>query len=118
MEKQKVYISGPMTGWPRNIYMRKFGKVEQILRRHGYDTINPCRVWSCRWPWLYRIVGYELTLLYDMWLIMKRADRMYYIPGWSYSRGCQLEFSVAMRFGKHELNIDLKKEIDQAVNNL
>lgn len=118
MKKQKVYISGPMTGWPRNIYMRKFSKVEQILRRHGYDTINPCRVWTCRWPWLYKIVGYELTLLYDMWLVMTRADRMYYIPGWSYSRGCQLEFAVAMRFGKNELNIELKKEIDLSVNNL
>ena len=55
--KRRIYISGPMTGIEPREYRRRFREAEAILRRHGYGTINPCRVWPCRFPWLYRLMN-------------------------------------------------------------
>ena len=99
MSKDKrVYISGPMSGVPRDQYMELFKRAEQSLRDQGYRNIlNPINVWSCRWPWLYRIVGYRLTLLYDLWLLM-RCDQIYKLPGWRDSKGANIESCVAFHF--------------------
>ena len=94
----RVYISGPMSGLKREQYMEMFRRAEQSLRDRGYQRIvNPIRVWACRWPWLYRIVGYRLTLLYDLWLLT-RCDLIYKIPGWKESRGANIESCMAYHF--------------------
>ena len=99
MSKDKrIYISGPMSGVPREQYLKMFRRAEQSLRDRGYQRIvNPIRVWACRWPWLYRIVGYRLTLLYDLWLLMQ-CDQIYKLPGWQQSRGANIESCVAYHF--------------------
>ena len=99
MEKTKrVYISGGMTGIPREQYIELFRRAEESLRDQGYrNIVNPINVWSCRWPWLYRIVGYRLTLLYDLWLLM-RCDLFYKLPGWRDSKGANIESCVAYHF--------------------
>ncbi len=98
MSKDKrVYISGPMSGVPREQYMEMFRRAEQSLRDRGYQRIvNPIRVWACRWPWLYRIVGYRLTLWYDLQLL-KRCDAIYLLNGWKDSKGAYIEFKLALR---------------------
>ena len=93
--KRKIYLSGPMTGCERADYVRRFGEAERILRRHGYGCINPCRVWACRFPWLYRLMNallgkrlaYAVILAYDLILLMTRADGIAMLPGWETSRG-------------------------------
>ena len=96
--KKRVYISGAISGIPREQYMEAFRWAEVKLHDLGYRaTVNPMRVWTCRWPWLYRIVGYELTLLYDLWLLL-RCDMIYKIPGWRDSRGANIESCVAFHF--------------------
>lgn len=94
----RVYISGPMSGVDRKLYLEMFKRAEQSLRSQGYTrVVNPIRVWACRWPWLYRIVGYRLTLLYDLWLLM-RCDQIYKLPGWRDSKGANIESCVAFHF--------------------
>lgn len=87
-----------MSNLSREQYMELFRRAEQSLQSQGYTKIvNPIRVWACRWPWLYRIVGYRLTLLYDLWLLT-RCDLIYKIPGWQESRGANIESCVAYHF--------------------
>ena len=94
----KVYISGPMSNLTREQYLELFRRAEQSLRSQGYRKIvNPIRVWACRWPWLYRLIGYKLTLLYDLWLLM-RCDLIYKMPGWRDSKGANIESCVAYHF--------------------
>ena len=94
----RVYISGPMSNLSREQYLEIFRRAEQSLRSQGYRKIvNPIRVWACRWTWLYRLVGYRLTLLYDLWLLM-RCDLIYKLPGWRESRGANIESCVAYHF--------------------
>ena len=111
--KRKVYISGPITGLPREEYMAGFRKAELQLRDRGYRVCNPTSKPPCRWHWLYRIMGYELTLLYDLWLLT-RCDLIYKIPGWRDSKGANIESCVAYHLGiwpipkKQRDKIDLK----------
>ena len=92
-------MSGGMSGVERAVYVRRFGEAEAILRRHGYGCINPCRVWACRFPWIYKAMefclghskAYALILAYDLLLLMTRADGIAMLPGWQASRGAQIE---------------------------
>lgn len=112
---ERIYISGPMTGLTREQYAERFRLAEAMLRRNGYTKIiNPIRVWSCRFRWLFRIVGYRLTLLYDLFQLT-RCQRIYKMPGWRKSRGAQIESCVAYHFGQYTLTKPLRDIIDAAI---
>ena len=114
----KVYISGPMSNLTREQYIDLFTRVEQSLRSHGYHRIvNPIHVWACRWPWLYRLIGYRLTLLYDLWLLM-RCDLIYKIPGWKESRGANIESCVAYWFKIWPVQSQFSTKLDKRLAKL
>ena len=102
----RVYISGPMSGLDRELYLKMFRRAEQSLRSQGYTmVVNPIRVWACRWPWLYRILGYRLTLAYDLWLL-SRCDAIYMVgTDWQQSRGARLERLKAIKWNKLILSL-------------
>ena len=119
--KRKVYLSGPMTGIPRSDYQRKFREAERILHRHGYGVINPCNVWACRFPWIYKAMefclghskAYALVLAYDLILLMTRADGIAMLPGWQASRGATIENFVSMHFWMYGISKAVREEIDK-----
>ena len=114
----KVYISGPMSNLSREQYLELFKRAEQSLRSQGYHKIvNPVRVWACRWPWLYKIVGYRLTLLYDLWLLM-RCDQIYKLPGWRESKGANIESCVAYHFKIWHVPESQTKKLDKSLAKL
>ena len=114
----RVYISGPMSGLDRELYLKMFRRAEQSLRSQGYTrVVNPIRVWACRWPWLYRIVGYRLTLLYDLWLLM-RCDQIYKLPGWRDSKGANIESCVAFHFKIWPVPDSQTKKLDKRLAKL
>ena len=119
--KRRIYISGPMTGIEPREYRRRFREAEAILRRHGYGCINPCRVWPCRFPWLYRLMNallgkrlaYAVILAYDLLLLMTRADGIAMLPGWQASRGAQIENYVSMHFWMQGISKAVTEEIER-----
>jgi hypothetical protein len=119
--KRRIYISGPMTGIEPREYRRRFREAEAILRRHGYGCINPCRVWPCRFPWLYRLMNallgrrltYAVILAYDLILLMTRADGIAMLPGWQASRGAQIENYVARHFPMMGISKAAREEIER-----
>ena len=119
--KRRIYISGPMTGIEPREYRRRFREAETILRRHGYGCINPCRVWPCRFPWLYRLMNallgkrltYAVILAYDLLLLMTRADGIAMLPGWQASRGAQIENYVSMHFWMQGISKAVTEEINK-----
>lgn len=118
--KRHIYISGPMTGIEPREYRRRFRETEKILRKHGYGCINPCRVWPCRFPWLFRLMNallgkrlaYAVVLCYDLLLLMTRADGIAMLPGWQASRGAQIENYVSMHFWMQGISRAVTEEID------
>ena len=114
----RVYISGPMSNLSREQYLELFKRAEQSLRSQGYHRIvNPIRVWACRWPWLYKIIGYRLTLLYDLWLLM-RCDQIYKLPGWRDSKGANIESCVAYHFKIWPVPENQTKKLDKRLAKL
>ena len=118
-KKRHIYISGPMSCIPRSEYRRRFSEAEDILRKHGYGSINPCRVWACRWPWIYKAMefclghskAYALILAYDLILLMTRADGIAMLPGWEQSRGARIENYVARHFPLMGISRAAREEI-------
>ena len=121
MSKRRIYLSGPMSGLPRSEYRRKFREAERILHRHGYGVINPCNVWACRFPWIYKAMefclghskAYALILAYDLLLLMTRADGIAMLPGWRASRGAQIENYVARHFPMMGISKAAAEEIER-----
>ena len=119
--KRRIYISGPMTGIEPREYRRRFREAETILRRHGYGCINPCRVWPCRFPWLFRLMNallgrrlaYAVILAYDLLLLMTRADGIAMLPGWQASRGAQIENYVSQHFWMQGISKAVTDEIER-----
>lgn len=112
----RVYISGPMSGRSREDYARRFSIAETVLRANGYQNIvNPSSFPTARFPWLFRIIGYKLTLFIDLW-ILTRCDRIYKMPGWKESRGAQIESCVAFHFGVYTLDKNIRTKLDKALD--
>ena len=98
MKKTKVYLSGKISGLPRQEYMKRFADAEEHLRGLGYEVCNPTKALPCRFLWIYKILGYKLTLLFDLWLL-SRCDKIYMLSGSESSKGAFLEKVAAETFG-------------------
>ena len=109
--KKKVYISGRISDLPREQYMTMFGIAEQMLRKKGYEVVNPTRFIMCKYIWLYRLLGYRLTLLYDLWKLMQ-CDLIYKLPGWQQSKGANIESCVAYHCSVFPIVKKMREKID------
>ena len=99
MKKNRVYLSGRISNIPQVIWRWRFSIVKETLEERGWTVINPADTVIARWPWLYRIVGYRLTLWYDLWLL-KRCTHIYMVGNdWHLSRGARLERMKARKWG-------------------
>ena len=111
MIRHRVYISGRMSGLDRDVYTARFAVAEMSLRRLGYRVMNPCKIIA---PWVVRIIGYRLTLLFDL-LMMCRCDRIYMMPQWTKSRGARAERTFAESIGVREVTGEGKDDSDARV---
>ena len=110
-----------MSGVERADYVRRFREAERILHRHGYGVINPCNVWACRFPWIYKAMefclghskAYALILAYDPLLLITRAHVIAMLPGWRASRGAQIENYVAFHFPMMGISKAAAEEIER-----
>lgn len=113
-----------MSGLTREEVSRRFTEADRLLRQQGFRTVNPARVWVCRWRWLYRllesIVGreraYDLVLIYDLWLL-SHCKRIYMVgDDWrDISRGATTEYYFAELKG---MEIDDSEEDEALISGL
>ena len=93
-----------MTGVRPIIWWSRFFGAEMGWRQMGYDVVNPADTIISRHPWLYRIIGYRLTLWYDLRLL-RRCHYIYMVDNeWPLSRGARLERIKAHQWGITEIN--------------
>ena len=91
MENKKViYIAGPITGVER--YWEAFEKVEDDLTARGFIALTPTRIPSN--------LANEKAMKICLAMI-DQADAVYFMPGWTESRGACLEMDYCKYTGKH-----------------
>jgi len=100
----RIYISGPISGIDRKVYLANFANAEQHLKAQGYEVLNPTRLPPSRWLFIYKMLGYRLTLLYDLWHLFK-CDGITMLAGWEQSRGARMEKATADILNIQEITI-------------
>jgi len=109
----KVYLSGRMSGLPPETWRWRFASWEVLLGEMGYEVVNPADTIIARHLWLYKIVGYRLTLAYDLWLL-KRCSHIFMVGSdWRLSKGARLERMKAREWGIKELNQEMENRRKQ-----
>jgi Domain of unknown function (DUF4406) len=88
----KIYIAGPMTGYPEFNYPA-FDLAQSQLRKKGYEAISPAVFDTTGeiMPWaFYARAGLRMLL---------ECDAVALLEGWDESRGAGLEVYVARALG-------------------
>lgn len=89
--KQKLYISGPMTGIP-DLNRSAFNAEAAWYRALGHEVVNPAEVElgeGAAWLDYMRV---DIKLMMD-------CDRIHMLPGWQASRGAMVEYNLALALG-------------------
>jgi hypothetical protein len=91
----RVYVSGPVSGRPREEAVRAFADAARDLRDRGHDPIDPMG-----FP-LNSVDGlpWSAYLRQDLAALVLVCDGILMLKGWTRSRGARLERSVAKRLG-------------------
>lgn len=90
-----VYLSGPISGDPD--FREAFANAKKDLEAEGfYEVINPAVLVDLAPP---GFLGYEDYMSMDEALIRK-ADTLMLLPGWTRSPGCNRELGFAEALGK------------------
>lgn len=90
---QKIYISGPMTGYP-DFNRPMFKEAEKWCRKNNYSPFNP--------GWL--LFGEEDTFTYDEIMeidlcALSKCEVILMLPGYEKSNGACIELSLAKELG-------------------
>ena len=95
-KKDKIFISGPMTGYP-DFNFPLFNKVSEILTSQGFDVVNPVTI--CKKYKRERVLS-DKTVFDSMISEQQDAERkcttLLLLPKWEESIGVRLELQTAI----------------------
>lgn len=110
MSQKKIYIAGPMTGYPE-FNFPAFFRAEYTLERQGWIVFNPANKPNEAW----RLDGFETgdaqaaikggfdfreAYLWDLSKVIE-SDAVYMLKGWEASPGAVGEHAVAVAMRKN-----------------
>ena len=90
----RIYISGPISNM-QDYNFPAFNAMARDLRADGHDVINPAELDAGKDP---ASLKWSDCLRRDLSALML-CDTIVMLPGWSESRGAQLEHHVACELG-------------------
>lgn len=88
--KPVVYISGGITGVVD--YEKSFEAARLELHKRGFAVLDP----STFKPTGYETFTWQQWIDYDLWVLRKYADSVFFLQGWSKSRGAIREHEESM----------------------
>lgn len=95
----KVYIAGPMTGYPQLNYPA-FHAAAARLRGMGFEVISPAELNPETTP-------YREAMLNDI-LALVECDHICMLQGWQASKGATLEHHIAAVLGIEQIALETK----------
>lgn len=93
-QKQKIYISGPISGHDINERREVFKTASVVLQSLGYDPVDPIYFADLH-P---EDVTTHSHMKRDIHLLLQ-CDAIFMMRGWTHSKGCKVEFDVATAIG-------------------
>ena len=87
----KVFISQPMMNKPNDVLREERAKLEAELKAQGFEIIDNIFDIPGATPFDYLVESIK---------VMKDADLVVFMKDWDISRGCVIEYEIAMRYGK------------------
>jgi hypothetical protein len=105
-----LYVSGPMTGMP-DLNFPAFNEAARLLRAAGYTVTNPAELDAQDAG---KTLTWEQYMRRDIKALMD-CDGVALLPGWTESRGANLETEIAGRLGMKLWGVDgwLRKAQEQ-----
>lgn len=97
MKREKIYISGKISGLDFDEACRRFGDAEKHLQKLGYRTSNPTKMTLC--VWLAQHGHYRLCLWIQLLWLSVTCQCIYLLDGWHTSDGARAERAVARVMG-------------------
>ena len=97
MKRDKIYISGKISGLDFDEACRRFGDAEKHLQKLGYRTSNPTKMALC--VWLAQHGHYRLCLWIQLLWMSATCQCIYLLDGWRTSDGARAERAVARVMG-------------------
>ena len=97
MKREKIYISGKISGLDFDEVCRRFGDAEKHLQKLGYRTSNPTKMTLC--VWLAQHGHYRLCLWIQLLWMSATCQCIYLLDGWHTSDGARAERAVARVMG-------------------
>lgn len=89
MQKLKIYIAGPMTGYA-NDNRGAFNQKAALLRQQGHCVLNPATLPA----------GLEQREYMDIcYAMIRAANTLHMLEGWQNSTGAQAEYHCAIKLG-------------------
>lgn len=106
-EPRRVYISGPMTGYP-GCNFAAFHDAAERLARAGWDVLNPADNFGGRTD-----LPREAYLRLDL-TMLAQCGAIALLPEWEESRGAKLEYAVARELGCAVIDASTLQVIENA----
>lgn len=97
MTRNKVYVSGPMTGYPNHNFPM-FENVSAFLRAEGHEVLGAHEIVHADGGEAGSIT-WEEYLRGDLIGMLQECDSIALLPGWPKSKGAVLELTVAQALG-------------------
>jgi len=90
MQNLRIYISGPMTGYPE-FNFPAFNTEAARLRDLGHDVVNPAELHNDDFSW-------DVCMRQAITALVT-CNAIQLLPCWHDSKGAQLEFHIALKLG-------------------
>lgn len=119
----KVYLSGPISGLTPEQYTENFARAKSVVESEGWEPVNPIEVGACETQdcWEYHGTGkgfptpgggapdtflhhYSCYMKYDLKALLD-CHAIALLPGWSRSKGANIELKVAEVCSMHIFHI-------------
>ncbi len=101
----RVYLSGPMTGYPEHNFPLS-ALVRSQLRDEGFEVLCPAEAGVVEgWSW-------EQYLRRDLRMVLD-ADAVIVLPGWEESRGAVLETDVARQLAMPIVPLSARRTLQE-----
>jgi len=103
--KLRLYLSGPMTGYPDDNYAA-FAEAARSLRSRGFDVVSPAEDVPNR------EASWEHLMRHALRKMLSGVEAVVVLPGWKSSRGANVEVAVAKLLGLSILEWDSLRPVE------